>query len=103
MRNAPIRLAPKDADRYAVFQKQMLAESPWALSANSDDDVAFDPAFLHPTLARARAFLLSLGPTLVQLLIVFPLKAAIGVGGVELGWLTPLFAVLFNFVRGATA
>ncbi|MFQ5683762.1 MAG: hypothetical protein ACE5HC_10880 [Candidatus Binatia bacterium] len=53
--------------------------------------------------AWARAFLLSLVPTAVQLFIVFPLKAGKGVGGIELGSLTPLFVVLFNFVWGGTA
>ncbi|RMG43313.1 MAG: hypothetical protein D6719_04060 [Candidatus Dadabacteria bacterium] len=50
-----------------------------------------------------RSFLLSLGPTLVQLLIVFPLKAGKGLAGLELGLLTPLFVIFFNFVWGITA
>ena len=52
MRITPIRLAPKDAERYVALRKQMLADSPWAFSANPDDDVALDSAFLHSTLAQ---------------------------------------------------
>ncbi len=50
-----------------------------------------------------RAFLLSLGPTLVQLLIVFPLKAGKGMAGIDLGLLTPLLVIFFNWVWGVTA
>lgn len=50
-----------------------------------------------------KAILLSLIPTLVQLLIVFPLKANKGILGVELGSLTPIFVLFFNFVWGITA
>ncbi len=50
-----------------------------------------------------RGFLYSLGPTLVQLFIVFPIKAHKGVLGLELGYLTPLFVVAFNAVWGVTA
>lgn len=45
-----------------------------------------------------RAFLLSLGPTLVQLLIVFPHKLGLGYGGVELGQLTPAVVVVANLI-----
>ncbi len=48
----------------------------------------------------SRGFILSLGPTLVQLFIVFPLKAGKGVMGLDLGLLTPLFVLFFNFVWG---
>lgn len=34
MRITAIRLAPEDADRYVVLRKQMLADSPWAFSAD---------------------------------------------------------------------
>ena len=53
MRSTPIRLAPKDADRYIAFRKQMLADSPWAFSANPDDDVALESEFLNSTLAQS--------------------------------------------------
>jgi len=48
--------------------------------------------------------LLSLAPTAVQLFIVFPLKAHKGIAGLELGLLTPLLVVFFNWIWGvATA
>lgn len=52
VRITPIRLAPKDADRYVAFRKQMLADSPWAFSANPDDDVALDATYLRNALAQ---------------------------------------------------
>ena len=62
--------------------------------------------FLLPLL-RTRVFmrglLFSLGPTLVQLFIVFPLKAHKGVMGLDLGALTPVFVILFNAIWGLTA
>jgi len=62
--------------------------------------------FLLPLL-NARPFskglLLSIFPTLVQLLIVFPLKAGKGYLGLDLGILTPLFVILFNMVWGVVA
>ncbi len=45
----------------------------------------------------------SIGPTLVQLFVVFPLKAQKGAMGLELGALTPLFVVVFNAIWGWTA
>lgn len=47
-----------------------------------------------------KGILLSLLPTLIQLFIVFPLKAKKGMLGVELGSLTPVFVLFFNFVWG---
>ena len=49
-----------------------------------------------------KAFIYSLGPTIVQLFIVFPFKAKKGFMGIELGTITPLFVILFNFVWGIT-
>ena len=49
-----------------------------------------------------RGLLFSLGPTLVQLFIVFPYKAHKGMAGLELGTLTPAFVVFFNAVWGVT-
>ena len=43
---------------------------------------------------------LSLFPTVVQLFVVFPLKANKGIAGVELGLLTPVFVLFFNWVWG---
>jgi len=59
--------------------------------------------FLLPLLKNkiiSRAFLFSLGPTLVQLFVVFPFKAHKGMMGMELGTLTPLLVIFFNFVWG---
>ena len=62
--------------------------------------------FILPLLKTSpyvRGLVLSIGPTAVQLLIVFPLVANKGVFGVELGTLTPLFVVIFNAVWGLAA
>ena len=62
--------------------------------------------FLLPMMQTSiwyRGFIYSLGPTLVQLFVVFPLKAQKGAMGLELGMLTPLFVVVFNAVWGWTA
>lgn len=45
----------------------------------------------------------SLGPTLVQLLVVFPLKADKGMFGLDLGSATPAFVVLLNAIWGLAA
>ncbi len=61
--------------------------------------------FLLPFFPRKYIFkglLLSLFPTLVQLFIVFPLQAKKGILGVELGILTPVFVLFFNFIWGIT-
>lgn len=50
-----------------------------------------------------RGLLFSLGPTAVQLLVVFPQVANKGLYGLELGALTPAFVVLFNAVWGWVA
>jgi hypothetical protein len=48
--------------------------------------------------------ILSLFPTAVQLLVVFPYKAHKGLAGLELGLFTPLLVLFFNWVWGfATA
>ena len=82
---------------------------------------ALTPAWLYPRIvwggiwgflfllpverygAWFKAFLYSLGPTLVQLLVVFPYKAGKGFFGLDLGLLTPLLVVFFNFVWGLAA
>lgn len=62
--------------------------------------------FLLPIL-RSRWFvrgpLMSLGPSAGALFVVLPLKAGAGIGGVELGLLTPVFVLLFNAVWGVAA
>jgi len=45
----------------------------------------------------------SLGPTLVQLFVVFPFKLGKGWMGLDLGTLMPLFVVFFNIVWGVCA
>jgi hypothetical protein len=50
-----------------------------------------------------RGGIFSLGPTLVQLFIVFPFKGDKGLMGIDLGTLTPLFVVFFNLVWGVKA
>jgi hypothetical protein len=47
-----------------------------------------------------RGLIWSLGPTMVQLWIVFPMKAGKGQMGLALGLLTPLCVVFFNAVWG---
>jgi hypothetical protein len=61
--------------------------------------------FLVPMMQTriwSRGFIYSLGPTLVQLFIVFPMKAQKGMMGVDLGLLTPVFVVIFNAIWGWT-
>lgn len=49
-----------------------------------------------------RGLIFSLGPTVVQLFVVFP-KADKGIMGLDLGNLTPLFVLVFNAVWGIVA
>ena len=52
----------------------------------------------------AKGALLSLFPTAIQLFVVFPLVAHKGMAGLDLGLLTPLCVLFFNWVWGiATA
>jgi len=44
--------------------------------------------------------LLSLFPTIVQLFVVFPYQTRYGIAGLELGLLTPLAVLFFNWVWG---
>jgi hypothetical protein len=60
-------------------------------------------AFLLPALKSSyvrKGLLLGLAPTIVQLFVVFPLKAHKGMAGLELGILTPLFVLIFNSIWG---
>jgi hypothetical protein len=50
-----------------------------------------------------RGLLFSLGPSLVQLFLVFPYQAQKGVLGLQLGALTPLFVLFYNVVWGVAA
>jgi len=82
---------------------------------------ALTPAWLYPRLvwggifgvlfvlplAQNRPFLqgllISLGPTIVQLFVIFPYQLNKGMMGLELGSLTPLFVLFFNAVWGVAA
>jgi len=59
--------------------------------------------FILPMLQSrlfAKGALLSLFPTAIQLFVVFPLVAHKGMAGLELGLLTPLCVLFFNWVWG---
>ena len=51
----------------------------------------------------SRGLIYSLAPSLVQIFIVFPLALHKGVGGLQLGYLTPLLVLFFNGVWGVVA
>ena len=51
----------------------------------------------------ARGLIYSLGPSLVQLLVVFPYQAHKGVLGLQLGLLTPMFVLFYNAAWGLGA
>ncbi len=62
--------------------------------------------FLLPILENSpfwQGVFFSIGPTLVQLLVVFPMKAQKGTAGLQLGTLTPLFVFIFNAIWGIVA
>ena len=63
--------------------------------------------FLLPLLRKSpwwtEGLVYSLGPTLVQLFVVFPVKADKGMLGLEVGTLTPAFVLIFNAVWGLCA
>lgn len=47
-----------------------------------------------------RGLLLSLGPSAVQLLVIFPVQAQKGFFGLQLGYLTPVMVLFFNAIWG---
>jgi hypothetical protein len=51
----------------------------------------------------ARGLFFSLGPTLVQLFLVFPFMAHKGFMGLQLGYLTPVLVVFYNAIWGLGA
>lgn len=62
--------------------------------------------FMLPFMRRrlfSKGLILSLGPSLAQLFVVFPFQAGKGVMGLELGLLTPLLVLAFNAVWGLAA
>ena len=58
------------------------------------------PVFRSSVLKRG--LLLSLGPTIIQLFVVFPYKTDQGMMGMGLGALTPLLVFVFNAIWGIT-
>ncbi len=59
--------------------------------------------FLLPFMENSvflRGIIYSLGPTLVVSIIVFPLQAKKGMWGLQLGKLTPVFALIVNAIWG---
>jgi hypothetical protein len=62
--------------------------------------------FLLPLLRNSpikRGLIISLGPTLVQLMVVFPHHTPHGIMGMGLGALTPVFVIVLNGVWGIVA
>ena len=62
--------------------------------------------FLLPLMKTSiftRGLIFSIGPTVVQLFVVFPMKAHKGMLGLDLGLLTPLLVVVFNAIWGWAA
>jgi hypothetical protein len=62
--------------------------------------------FLLPIMKKRyliRGLIFSLGPTIVQLFVVFPMKANKGIMGFDLGLLTPLLVIVFNAIWGLAA
>jgi len=56
-----------------------------------------------PSRLLLKGAILSLFPTAVQLFVVFPFAAHKGMGGLDLGLLTPLFVLFFNWIWGVVA
>ena len=95
----------------------------WGITAQFHVSIAphLSPAWLYPRIVwggiwgilfllpmmqsrlLTKGAILSLFPTAVQLFVVFPIKAHKGVAGIELGMLTPVFVLFFNWVWGVTA
>jgi hypothetical protein len=62
--------------------------------------------FFLPLLSArplSKGTLLSLGPTLVQLYYIFPRVANKGILGMDLGTLTPVLVLFYNWVWGVVA
>ncbi len=61
--------------------------------------LAFISPFLNSRILL-KGSVLSLLPSLVQIFIVFPYKLDAGIGGMDLGQLTPAYVVLVNWIWG---
>jgi hypothetical protein len=48
----------------------------------------------------SKGTILSLFPTVVLLFIIYPYKSKVGVAGIQLGVLTPVLVLVFNWVWG---
>ena len=62
--------------------------------------------FLLPLIQKSHLYkglIFSLGPTIVQLFFVFPIKANKGFMGLDLGLFTPLLVLVFNAIWGVSA
>ena len=59
------------------------------------------PIFRNQPFGRGLFF--SLGPSIVQLLVIFPYRANKGLLGLDLGMLTPVFVLFFNGIWGLAA
>lgn len=46
--------------------------------------------------------IISLFPTIFQLFVIFPFRTRYGIGGLELGLLTPVLVLFFNWVWGVS-
>lgn len=58
---------------------------------------------LAPGRTLIRGLVVSLGPSLAQLLFFFPQQTSHGLGGVGLGLLTPVAVLIFNAIWGISA
>lgn len=58
---------------------------------------------IYPASPLLRGLVFSLAPTLVQLFVIFPIKAGKGIMGLDLGTLTPLLVIFFNAIWGVVA
>lgn len=58
---------------------------------------------LAPGRTLIRGLVLSLGPSLAQLLFFFPQQTSHGLGGLGLGLLTPVAVLIFNAIWGISA
>ena len=94
----------------------------YEVTANAGIDIepALTPSWLYPRLVWGgvwgflfflpfwrssyflRGVMLSLGPTLVQLFVVFPIKTHDGWLGMKLGYLTPLLVFVLNALWGVS-
>ena len=66
----PIRLVPEDAARYVKLRRRMLVDSPWAFSADPEDDPASDVSRVAAELGKEDDAILAIaeGPELVAAL-----------------------------------